>query len=179
MEDKIATLGTLCAPSFSVDLDQVKKRNGRLTRRLVIQHPSAVSIIPLIGEDKVLLVTQYRYAVGRETLELPAGKLDPGESPQEAATRELAEETGYQARTWKKLLSFAPSVGYSTEIIHIFAARDLSPLEESPVNDGEIDRVETVSLSQLKKMIVEGRIIDGTTILTLAAFEWMDSYRGG
>lgn len=172
METRIRTLGALHAKSFSVDLDEVETDSGGATRRLVIRHPSAVSVIPFISPDEALVVAQYRYAQGRETLEFPAGKIDPGEDPETAAARELAEETGYKAGSLKKLLAFGPAVGYSTEIIHIFTAHDLSPLDTAP-DDHEITRVETMKLSRLKELILAGGIIDGTTIVSLAVYEWL------
>ena len=177
METKLRTLGVLHAKSFSVELDEVARNNaGPTTRRLVIRHPSAVVILPFITPDEVLLVRQYRYAMAADTTEFPAGKLDPGETPEEAAHRELLEETGYRAGRFKKLSTFAPSVGYSTERIHIFAARDLTASGRTP-DANEIARVDRVALSRVKEMAVSGDIIDGTTLLALAAYEWLESER--
>ena len=171
-ESKIRTLGTLYANSFHADLDEVQRSRGT-ARRLVIRHPSAVILIPVAGpEGEVLVVTQYRYPLGIESVELPAGKLDPGEDPETAARRELVEETGYEAGRLKKLMSFAPAVGYSDEIIHIYVAEDLTPAQ-SGRDEEEITRVEKLPISRLKQMILDGRIIDGTTIVALAAYEWM------
>jgi ADP-ribose pyrophosphatase len=172
MERKLRTLGSLWAKSFSVDLDEVQRTSGDLARRLVIRHPSAVVIIPVLDSGEILAVHQYRYAMQRETLELPAGKLDPGEDPETTARRELIEETGYQASSWKKLLSFAPSLGYSTEIIHVFLARDLKPAGTTP-NEDEIVRVRSFTPADLKAMVMEGQLIDGTTMVALAAYEWL------
>ncbi|MEW6267521.1 MAG: NUDIX hydrolase [Thermodesulfobacteriota bacterium] len=171
METKIRTLGVLNARSFSVDLDEVQRQGDSITRRLVIRHPSAVAVVPLIGADEVLVVAQFRYAMGRELIEFPAGKLDPGEEPATAASRELAEETGYRAGRLDRLLSFAPSVGYSNEIIHVYLARDLTPSGNGP-DEAEISKVETMKLARVKQMILSGEIIDGVTILALAAYEW-------
>lgn len=172
MESKIRTLGTLFAKSFSVSLDEVRRPRGARATRLVIKHPSAVVIVPLVSPDETLVVVQHRYALGRETIEFPAGKLDPEEAPEAAAHRELAEETGHRAGELNRLLSFAPAVGYSTEIIHAFAARDLTPLGSGP-DEEEISRVEAMKISRLKELILAGEIIDGTTIAALAAYEWL------
>lgn len=171
MEKKIRTLGVLTAKSFSADLDEVDRGAGGTGLRLVVRHPSAVVVVPLLGPSEVMMVAQYRYALGRETIEFPAGKLDPGEEPEEAARRELAEETGHRAAILKRLLSFAPSIGYSTEIIHVFAARNLERLETAPDED-EIARVLPMDLSRLRELIRKGEIIDGTTMLALAVCEW-------
>lgn len=174
METKIQTLGTLHARSFSVDLDEVRRPSGAIGRRVIIQHPSAVVIVPVIEPDQTLVVRQYRYALARETIEFPAGKLDPGENPLTAANRELMEETGYRAGCLELVLPFAPSIGYSTEIIHVCLARDLEPTERIP-DDDEIVRVEKIPLSRLKELILAGQLIDGTTILALAVWEWLEA----
>ncbi len=161
----------LAAKSFSVDLDEVDRGHGGTGLRLVVRHPSAVVVVPLLGPSEAVMVAQYRYALGRETIEFPAGKLDPGEEPEEAARRELMEETGYRAASFKKLFSFAPSIGYSTEIVHVFVARELERLEAARDED-EITRVMPVELSRLKELIMSGEVIDGTTMLALAACEW-------
>lgn len=170
MEKKIRTLGTLFAKSFSVNLDEVK-RVDETAKRLVVRHPSAVSVIPMISSDEALVVSQFRYPVAKETIEFPAGKIDPGEKPVETAHRELAEETGYRAGRLTRLIEFAPSLGYSDEIIHIFVATELEPLDMKP-DEKEISRVEPMKLSRIKEMIMAGEIIDGTTITSLAALEW-------
>jgi ADP-ribose pyrophosphatase len=175
MESKIRTLGSLYARSFSVDLDQVAgPREHQTSLRLVVRHPSAVVIVPVMGPGQTLLVRQFRYALGRETLEFPAGKLDPGEAPMTAARRELAEETGFEAGRLEPLLPFAPSLGYSTEIIHAFAAYDLTPAATGR-DEAEISQVVPMTFTDLGKMARSGGIIDGTTLLALAMYEWTAS----
>ena len=171
MEKKIRTLGTLFAKSFYVELDEVGRPSGSTGLRLAVRHPSAVSIVPVLPAGETLLVAQHRYPADRETLEFPAGKLNPGEDPEAAAFRETAEETGHRPGRVEKLLSYAPSLGYSDEIIHVFAAYDLTPVER-PVEEEEISRVERVSFAEVKAMALSGRLIDGTTMLSLAAYEW-------
>jgi ADP-ribose pyrophosphatase len=96
MEKKIRTIATLNAHSFSVSLDDVLLQNGAPGRRIKIDHPEAAAIVPFFSEDQILMVRQYRYALGKETLEIPAGKMDPGEKPEACARRELLEETGFE-----------------------------------------------------------------------------------
>lgn len=173
METKIRTLGTLHAKNFRVDLDEVADESGGATRRrVVIRHPSAVTVIPLVSPTQALMVRQYRYALGRETLEFPAGKLQSGETAEEAARRELLEETGHEAGTLTRILKFAPADGYSDEIIHVFVARGLRVVD-GMVLDDEISRVEILDLARLKALIAAGDIIDGVTIASLAAYEWL------
>lgn len=172
MEHKIRTLGSLFSPSISVDLDEIKQNQTRTTCRLVIRHPSAVIIIPFLNDEEILVVHQFRYALNQETIELPAGKLNPGETPLQAARRELMEETGYTAGRFEKLLFYGPAIGYSDEIIHIFVARDLTG-SDTPYDDREINRVQPLELNVLKKMITDGAILDGSTMTALAVYEWM------
>ena len=171
METKVCTLGALFAKSFSVDLDEVRRPSGSTGRRLVIRHPSAVAVVPILPDDETLVVTQYRYAIEQDTVELPAGKIDPGETPEQAAAREMEEETGYRVGRLEHLISFGPSIGYSNEVIHVFAAHDLTPADNGPDED-EISRVEAIPFSMLKQKILAGEIIDGVTILALAVWEW-------
>ena len=172
MEKKIKTLATLHARSFSVDLDEVQGLRPEPSRRVKIRHPSAVSVIPVFDNGETLVVKQFRYAIGRETIEFPAGKLDPGEEPLQAANRELMEETGYKAERFDYLLPFGPSIGYSDEIIHIYKATGLEQVTDL-VDEAEISQVFPITFDRLKEMALTGEIIDGTTLLALAVFEWM------
>jgi ADP-ribose pyrophosphatase len=171
METKIKTLGDLRAANFHVELDWVRLPDGGSRLRLAVRHPSAVAVIPLIEPGRALVVHQWRYAVGRDTIEFPAGKIDPGESPHQTAFRELDEETGYRPGRLTPLITLAPALGYSDELIHVFVADDLKPWGQASA-DAEISKVESVLLTDLRDMIVDGRIIDGTTIAALAAWQW-------
>jgi len=173
LEKKEKWLGRLIAHSFYVDLDQVRTSGGGLKDRLVIRHPSAVSVIALAEPGEALVVRQHRYAIDQVTLEFPAGKLREGEEPEAAARRELLEETGFEAAEWTKLLSFAPADGYSDEIIHVFVARRLTR-SAGEVEADEILSVETLPLARLKVLAREGKILDGTTIVSLAAYDWIE-----
>lgn len=124
-------------------------------------------MVPFLSDREILLVRQYRYALGRETLEIPAGKLDPSEKPEECAGRELLEETGYEAGSLTLLYTYAPAIGYSNELIHIYAGRDLRMLGTA-IDQREISSVESFTLEEIISMIREGRIIDGKTLLGLA-----------
>jgi ADP-ribose pyrophosphatase len=113
---------------------------------------------------RILLVRQYRLPADQYLWELPAGKLDPGEKPLQAAKRELAEETGYKARTWKKLVSFFPSPGYVEEKMTIFLATDLIAGTATPMDDERIE-ARWFRAKELRKMIRSGKIEDGKTII--------------
>lgn len=143
-----------------VRLDTVSLPNGRTKMREIVVHPGAVAIVPLVNE-KVLLVEQYRKAIERITLEIPAGTLEEGESPEECAKRELIEETGFNASQWDKLTSYFPSPGYSSEIIHIFKARGLEK-----VSDAEAELpIHYMDLEDVQTKIRTGEIKDSKTII--------------
>jgi ADP-ribose pyrophosphatase len=167
MEKKIQTIGTLRAQSFLVHLDDVLLRDGTEARRIRIDHPEAAAVVPLLSSEEILMVRQHRYALGRETLEIPAGKMDPSENPEDCARRELMEETGYQAESMKLLYSYAPALGYSNEVIHIFAGQDLKRVEGG-IDEREISSVERMGLEELRSLVRKGKIMDGKTLLGLA-----------
>lgn len=172
MEKKIKTLGLLRTKSFDAELDRVELDNGSFKERLIIKHPGGISVIPFIDDENILMVTQYRYALGTDTLEIPAGKLNKSESPEEATHRELKEETGYEATDITKITSFAAACGYSDEIIHVYKATGLKKTGARTDTD-EISQVEIVETKKLKNMVQSGEIIDGSTILSLAVLDWL------
>lgn len=118
-----------------VDSVDIELPNGHKTQHEVIRHPGAVCVIALDDQGRVLIVRQYRTALERVTIEVPAGKIDPGEDPEDAVRRELAEETGYAAGQIRRLASIAVAVGYSDEIIHLYMATDLTPGSAHPDDD--------------------------------------------
>lgn len=164
MEKKLSTLGFLNARHFTAYLDEIELRTGRTSRRLKIDHPEAVAIVPFKDPEHIIMVRQWRYAIGAETLEIPAGKVDPGESIDDAVQRELLEETGYQAGVVTPLISYFPAIAYSNEVIHIFAARDLSHREDK-LHEDEISAVDVVPISKAVEMVRTGIIRDGKTII--------------
>jgi len=164
MEKKLHTIGLLNTFHFTAYLDEVVLRTGRTSRRLKVDHPEAIAIVPFMDSDHILMVRQWRYAIGQETLEIPAGKVDRGESIEEAIQRELVEETGYKAKIVKPLITYCPAVAYSNEVIHIFYAAELIA-QEGEIDEDEISGVEVVSLKDALKMIKNGTIRDGKTIL--------------
>ncbi|MEJ5299612.1 MAG: NUDIX hydrolase [Thermodesulforhabdaceae bacterium] len=179
MEKKLHTIGLLNTFHFTAYLDEVILKTGRTSRRLKIDHPEAIAIVPFVDSNHIIMVRQWRYAVGQETLEIPAGKVDRGESIEEAIQRELIEETGYKAKVIKPLVSYFPAIAYSNEIIHIFAATELRA-QESRLDEDEISGVEIVSLEDALKMVKNGTIRDGKTILgILFAQDGFNEQQGG
>ena len=149
---------------ISVQRDTVRLPNGEETQREVVRHPGAVGIVALKGED-VLLVRQYRYPVGAETLEIPAGKLDAGEPPLACAERELREETGYSGK-FTLLGSVYTTPGFTDEIMHLFLAEDLVWNPLTPDAD-EFLHVEPVPWTEALAKASEGGFNDAKTILGL------------
>lgn len=152
--------------------DMVRLPNGKLTGREWIKHPGASAVLPLLPDGRVILVRQYRYPVHQVTLEVPAGKLDEGEAPLACAVRELAEETGYTARTLTKLTTIATTVGFTNEVIHIYVAHDLQAGEQHCDAD-EFVNVVTMPLSEALAKVKDGSISDAKTVVALlAAQNW-------
>lgn len=119
-------------------VDDISLPDGGQATREVVEHPGAVVIIALDAEDRVALVRQYRHAIKRYLLELPAGGLEPGEAPLETAQRELREEVGAEAVVWTRLGSFFSSPGFANEILHVFLAEDLRSAPIEPDDDEDI-----------------------------------------
>lgn len=145
---------------------QVLMPNGRKATRETIDHGGVIAVLPILKNGKIIMVRQFRKAAEKITLEIPAGRMDPGETPLQAVHRELREETGYTAKKIKKLLSFYPAIGYSTEKIHLYTAHGLTMTEPDPDED-EFIEVEELTLAQALKKIDQGKIIDSKSILGL------------
>ncbi|MFH0771424.1 MAG: NUDIX hydrolase [Candidatus Omnitrophota bacterium] len=139
---------------------------GNPARWEVVHHCGSVGIVPFISKDKVVLVEQFRYAVGEKLLEIPAGTLNKGESPLAAAKREIIEETGYSAGRLKKINIFYPSPGVTDEFVYIYKAAGLKPAKQNLDFDEDL-RVKIVNLSDALRYVKEGRIKDAKTIIAL------------
>jgi len=151
---------------FDVVLEKVTLPNGVIKDREIVRHPGAAAMVPLLDDGKVILVRQYRHAVGKFLLEIPAGTLEPDEGPMECARRELVEETGYEAENLAKLAEILPAPGYTDEHIHIFLATRLTSAEQK-LQDDEVLQVQPTPLDTALDMIRQGKIQDGKTIIGL------------
>ncbi len=160
---------------LQVRRDSVALPDGNVTEREYIVHPGAVVIIALSDAGELIMERQYRYPLGREFLELPAGKIDPGEDIFHTARRELLEETGYTAARWRHLGVMHPVIGYSTERIEIFLAEQLT-LSSANLDQGEFLEVFTLALPLAMDWIRTGRITDSKTI---AGLLWAEKLRSG
>jgi len=152
---------------FKVQMLSWKTPNGREIRREVVRHPGAVLIIPVrapaASGARVVMIRNWRMAVGKRLWEFPAGKLEDGEEPIKAAARELEEETGFRAGVLRKLGEFYTSPGFTDELMRVFLAEDLSPCGQRLEEDEDIE-VRTVALDDVLAMIRRGEIRDGKTI---------------
>lgn len=143
--------------------DTVALENGATSQREVVHHNGGACVAAITPAGNVLVVRQYRYALGREMIELPAGKLEPGEDPFAAASRELAEETGYKAGAYIDLGKIIPTCGYCSEVLHLYAAKDLTPVGQH-LDEDEFVTVEEMPLAQLTEKCLTGEIQDGKTV---------------
>ena len=149
---------------FNVNRLQVELPDGRRALRDIVRHPGAVAIVALTEEGRICLVRQYRTALGRVTVEIPAGKLAAGEDPLECANRELLEETGMVAEKMAFLTTIASSDGFCDELIHIYMATGLTFAKSSP-DDDEFINVDLVEVSELVDAVLDGRIEDAKTVV--------------
>ncbi|AJS57969.1 NUDIX domain-containing protein [Paenibacillus sp. IHBB 10380] len=153
---------------ISLQVDTVQLPNGNTATREVVKHPGAVAVLAL-HEGKLIVVDQYRQPLGRCEVEIPAGKLEPGEDPLEAAVRELKEETGYSCGEMKHLQSFYTSPGFADELIHLYVTEDLTVGDMAPDEDEFLEMSE-LTLEEAYRYIQEGRISDAKTIM--AVYAW-------
>jgi len=137
---------------------------GPPVMREIIEHAGSVVVLPVLADGRVLLVRQYRYAARDSLWELVAGGIGRGEKPLQAARRELKEETGYQARRFERLLSFFPSPGILTEVMHLFRATGLRPGRAEPEADEALE-MRAFSRRQLERMLKRGSLRDAKTVL--------------
>ena len=153
-----------------LDVDRVRLASGCEVVREVVRHPGAVVVVPVLDRERIVLVRQYRYPVEDVLLELPAGKLDRGETPLDCARRELGEETGYRARNWESLGAFYTTPGFTNEVLHAFVAEGLETGSSSLPDPDEVIRVVSLPVRQLLEMAREGSLRDAKTLAAL--FLW-------
>jgi len=166
VEKKISSESVFDGVLLHVRKDEVELPNGHKSTREWIKHPGASSVIPLLPDNQIILVKQYRYPMGCVTLEVPAGKLDGDEDPIICAERELSEETGYTAEKIWKLTTIATTVGFSNEVIHLYAATNLTPGKQHPDEDEFINTVK-IPLTAAVQMVETGKIIDSKSIISI------------
>jgi ADP-ribose pyrophosphatase len=151
---------------IQVGVDRSIAANGQPIQRDVVIHPGAVAILPLIDAEHVCLLRNHRFIVDEVLWEIPAGTLEAGEAVETAAVRELAEETGYQAKHWRKLLEFYPSPGILSERTHLFVASELTAGAMRPEADEQLEPC-IVAWTQALAWMRDGTIRDAKTLLAL------------
>jgi ADP-ribose pyrophosphatase len=147
-------------------LETVTLPNGSTVEMELIHHPGAAAIVPMKDDGTVLLIRQYRHAVGGYILEIPAGKLDPGEDPRDCAARELEEEIGLRAASLEPVITFFTTPGFTDEVIHVYKATGLTPGTQNLGRDEVLDVIE-LPLERAIVQIEDGTIRDGKTIVGL------------
>ena len=169
MSDRISSKRVYSGKVISVDLDSVQFPNGSIGDLEMVRHPGASAVVPFLDpldspDPRILLIRQYRYAADGYVYEIPAGRLDAGESPRDCALRELREETGYSATELISLTTFYTTPGFTDERIHLFAASGLSEGDSATESDEILD-LAPVTLSRAVAMIESGELVDGKSMI--------------
>ena len=172
VETQLASELSFKGELLEVRSDRVKLPNGGTGRREFVVHPGAVLIVPVLDDGRLVLERQFRYPVRRVMLEFPAGKLDAGESTLACAKRELQEEAGYTAASWKQLGTVHPEIGYSTEFIEMYEATGLTHVGQR-LDEGEFLDVVAMTESELLATYDCGGFTDGKSVAAL--FAWRRS----
>lgn len=156
-----------------LQVDQVELPNGQPSTREIIKHSGAVAVIAITPANKLVLVRQFRKALEKTILEIPAGKLEPGEKPIDCAQRELEEETGYIAHSLTHLVSFYTSPGFADEYLHLYQTSELSKGAVNPDPDEFVELIE-LSLDECQERIRTGEICDAKTIAAIYHWQVLD-----
>jgi len=152
--------------------DKARLPNGNISTREWIKHPGASAVLPVFENGEVMLVKQFRYPLRQIFFEVPAGKLDEGETPESTARRELKEEAGISTDSMHYLGPFYPSIGYTDEVIHLYTAWNLTSFDQK-VDEDEFLLKHRISFREAVEMVHRGEISDGKTIVTvLQAWHW-------
>lgn len=165
-EKKIDSKVVFPGKMITVTYDTVELENGREAWREVVRHPGASAVLVILDDGSILLERQYRYALGKDILEIPAGKLDKGEDPFTCAQRELKEETGYEAKRWHYMGSIYTGPGFCDEVIHLYVAKDLVK-GENHLDEDEFVELEIYSKEEVFEMIRKGELNDSKTLAAL------------
>ncbi|KGX85990.1 NUDIX domain-containing protein [Pontibacillus litoralis] len=158
---------------ISLQVDDVQLPDGNTSKREIVKHPGAVAIIPITEDGKMVLVEQYRKALERSLIEIPAGKLESGEEPRTTAFRELEEETGYTTNDLQYITSFATSPGFADEVIHLYVAKNITVVENKRAGDDDefVELVE-VTLAEAEQLEQDNRIWDAKTAYAIMYARW-------
>ncbi len=152
---------------FYITRDTAELEDGRQVQRDVVHHSGGVCVVPLTKENTVLMVKQFRYPMQQVTLEIPAGKIEPGEDPAQCGIRELREEAGRTCGKYTSLGTLFPTPAYDTEVIHMYLAQELSAPQQQDLDDGEFLDVTELPLEEAMQMVMRGEIPDAKTQIAL------------
>ncbi|CAM3060523.1 NUDIX hydrolase [Filibacter tadaridae] len=149
---------------ITVRIEDVELPDGNHAKRELVKHPGAVAILAITSEGKLVLVEQYRKAIERSLIEIPAGKMEPGEAPEVTAVRELEEETGFGAKKFTYIQSFATSPGFANEVIHLYLAQGLYKIDNPAAGDEDefIELIEA-TIEEAEELVATGKIFDAKT----------------
>lgn len=149
---------------FDLKVDQIQYNSGNMGIREVAIHPGGAVVVPVMDDGRIIMVKQFRYPLQKALLELPAGKLEPGEDPLDCATRELEEETGFKSDNIVKLGAIYTTPGFCTEILHIFKATNLTPGNHNR-EEGEYGmEVFELTPEEIEEKITQGELVDAKSL---------------
>lgn len=151
---------------LALDVDEVEEPGGVRATREVVRHRGSVAALPVHADGRLVLVRQYRHPVADRVWELPAGRLDPGETPEQGALRELEEEVGLRAGRLERLATYFTTPGFCDEVMHLFRASDLSEVPPRPEADERIE-VLTVTFAEARQMLRSGELREGKTLVAV------------
>jgi len=152
--------------AFNIRRDRVRYQSGAVVSLDIVEHAGAVTILPVDADGRILFIRQYRHAAGKEMLELPAGTLDPGESPLDCARREIREETGFAAQELIEIGEFFLAPGYSTEYMYVYLATGLYP-DALQGDEDEFISLEPIPITRAYEMALVGELQDGKSLAAL------------
>jgi len=167
-EETISTERIYSGRIVKLDVDRVRLPAGTESTREVVRHPGASVVLPLLGDGRMVLIKQFRYASGKVLLELPAGTLEEGEDPRACAERELQEETGWRAASMRRVGSIFTTPGFSDELIHCFLATDLKVSSDgTALDEDETIEVVTMGIEKVLESARTGELRDAKTLATI------------
>lgn len=169
VEELVASEVAFAGRLLRLRVDTVRLPSGRVSRREVVEHPGAVAVLPVLPSGELVLVRQYRHAVGRTLLEVPAGTREPDEPAEACARRELLEETGYEAGSLRELTRFYVSPGWASEELIVYLATDLVARQAQPADDERVT-VERVAPEQVPELIRRRDIADAKTLIAVLGY---------